>query len=59
MKKVISLALALCLLLVLVLASAENAEITGSWYAEMYGMPIELILYEDGTATMAGSEATW
>ena len=59
MKKVISLALALCLLLVLVLASAENAEITGSWYAEMYGMPIELILNEDGTATMAGSEATW
>ena len=59
MKRVISLALALCLLLVLVLASAENAEITGSWYAEMYGMPIELILNEDGTATMAGSEATW
>ena len=59
MKKIISLVLTLCLLLVLVLAAAENTEVTGSWYTEMYGMPIELVLNEDGTATMAGAEATW
>ena len=58
-KKVISLVLALCLTLVLVLASAENEELTGSWYTEMFGTPVELVLNEDGTATMSGSEFTW
>ena len=59
MSKILSVVLALCLMLALVPAVAETADVTGSWYTEMYGMPMELLLNEDGTASMAGSEGTW
>ena len=59
MKKFFSWMLAVSMLFVLTAAAAENGDLTGSWYTQIYGMTVELALNEDGTAVMAGNEGTW
>ena len=51
MKKIFSLVLALCMLLACG-ASAEAVDLTGEWFADLFGMSMNLVLNADGTYTM-------
>lgn len=55
MKKFFSLLLALSMLLVCG-ASAEAVDLTGNWYADLFGMSMDLTLNADGTYTMVFME---
>lgn len=52
MKKLISLVLILCMACMLLSAMADD-DITGEWYASLYGVPLKMTLNADGTASMA------
>lgn len=62
MKKIFSLVLALCMLLACC-ASAEAVDLTGEWFADLFGMSMNLVLNADGTYTMDMmgeiEEGTW
>ena len=50
MKKIISILLAAMLLVGIALA--ETADVTGAWYANLYGIQVTLNVREDGTCSM-------
>ena len=67
MKKILSVLLVLAMVLSMSFAAAEAADMTGEWYAALYGIPLTLTLNEDGTYSMDMSaigeeeptEGTW
>ena len=64
MKKALALILACVLALAILPAVAEEVYVTGDWYAELGGLPVQLTLAEDGTysLTLPGSDpaaGTW
>ena len=58
MKKTLALILTCVLALAVLPALADEAAVTGDWYADPDGMPVQLTLAEDGTYTLSvpGSE---
>lgn len=55
MKKIVSLLLALCLVCLSVAVLAEAGDLVGVWYGTLYGMPIQLVLNEDGSYVMTAA----
>lgn len=53
MKKILAVILTLVLALAMLCgACAEAADVTGTWYGDMYGMVLTVIINEDGTYSM-------
>lgn len=64
MKKLVSIIIALALILTLSFCMAEAQDLTGEWYASVFGAAVTLVVNEDGTCSMLlpgeePSEGTW